>query len=148
MSPEMAAALWGAGLGAVAGGIVSFVEERILDRSRRDEALCDQFSDLTFDFVASVQTYWSMEGQDSALQVAIISGINKIKAKLVRLGFDLIEDTEVRFLLKEIYQFSSGGGFASRAKVVDVARGRSVENRMERLNNIVVDKASTPWWRR
>ena len=147
MKSDLVAALWGAGFGAIAGGIVSFVKERALDRSRKYEAISDQFSDLTFDFVATVQTYWSIEGQDNALQASIISGINKIKAKLVKLGFDLITDTEVRLLLKEVYQFSSGGGFASRSRGVDASRGLNVEKRMERLNKIVSDKASRHWLR-
>ena len=135
MSDELAAGLWGAVLGAIAGGLVSFMSERHHDSRRRKQALLDQFSDICFDFVANVQTYWSTSGQDNVMQASILAGINKIKAKITQLGFDLVEDKGVRLLVKEVYQFSTGGMFATVGRQPDPSRARNVESRIEKLSS-------------
>lgn len=147
MTADLEAGLWGALLGAVAGGLVSFFSERMHDSRRRRQTLVDQFADMSFDFVAVVQTYWSANGQDNQMQASIIAGINKIRAKLVQLGFDLVKDSDVRLLLKEVYQLSSGGSFASKVRTVDPKRGKGVEARMEALASIVVRGKSVKTWK-
>ena len=135
MTNEMAAGLWGAALGAAAGGLVSFFSERLHDSRRRKQALQDQFTDLSFDFLASVQAYWSSNGLDTPMQASILSGLNKMKAKLVQLGVDLVNDHDIRLLVKEIYQFSTGGGFSTRDRSAEPTRARNVEIRVEKLSS-------------
>lgn len=139
MSEELQAGLWGALLGALAGGLVSFISERHHDSRRRRQALEDQFADICFDFSASVQTYWSSAGMDNVLQASIISGINKMKAKMTKLGFDLVRDTNVRFVFKEIFQFSTGGGFATSGRKAEPARAKLVDAKIEILTSIVTN---------
>ena len=137
MSSDLSAALWGALLGAVTGGVVSYIAEQNHDSRRRRQMLCDQFADISFDFCADVQAYWSHIGNDPALQSRILSGLSKIKAKLVQLGFDLVNDKDVRLLVKEIYQFSSGGSFAS-SHTPDPTRAKNVDSKIERLSAIAI----------
>lgn len=137
MSSDLEAALWGALAGAGMGGLVSFVSECILDRRRRSRMLKDKFSDNAFDFVANVESYWSLNGQDPSMQAAIVAGINKMRAGLVNLGFDLQKNAEVRLLMKEIFQFATGGLFASQARTSDTQRAANVSKRVASLSSLV-----------
>ena len=138
MSQELNAAIWGAILGAISGGIVSFFLDNIKDSKRRRTLIVDQFKDVAFDFNAYVQTYWSIDSDNKLLEASIISCFNKIQAKLSQLGIDPITDTSVRLLMKEIYQISTGGSFATTKHKADQLRVRNVHQRIESLVSVVM----------
>lgn len=133
MSGELEASLWGAVLGALAGGVVSHFSERSHDSRRRREVLKDQFGDLSVEFSSDVNTYWSSSGPDAALQSRILSGITKIRVKLTQIGVDPALDADARRLIKELYQFATGGTFATKNHAPDLKRARDVDRRLEKL---------------
>lgn len=133
MSEETIAALCGAIAGAVMGGLVGFILELVMEKKRRRSALSDQLIDQAFDFNAQVSSYWSVDGRDLQAEAMILSGFNRIKARLVALEVDLGPGSVPRRLLKEIHQFATGAGFATVGKVAEPSRAREVSGRVDRL---------------
>lgn len=144
MSSELEAsilgAILGALLGAVAGGVVSHLSERMHETRRRNQMLRDQLSDLAIEFEADVTTYWSSEGADALMQSKIIGGFNKLRVKITQLGIDIRSDSEVRFLIKEIYQFATGGTFATKQHAPDLKRAMSVQRRLGSLSELLSNR--------
>jgi len=141
MAGELEASLWGAALGALlgalAGGLVSYQSEKFHEVRRRRQALCDQLADISIEFNTDVNTYWSSNGPDSVMQSKILSGVMKIRMRISQIDSSLADDLEIRRLIKEIYQFSTGGTFATRSHAPDPSRPRNVEIRLEALRKLV-----------
>lgn len=133
LESSLLGATLGALLGAISGGLVSFLSERSHDARRRGWLLRDQFDDLSIEFSADVSAYWSSKGPDTALQSRILSGLKRIQVKLSQLGVDLTNDVQARRLIKELFQFSTGGTFASRNHSPDPRRSHEVDRRLELL---------------
>jgi hypothetical protein len=137
MSDDLSAALWGALLGAVSGGLVSWASERHSDARRRKRAIKDSFEDVVCDLGGLVQTYWSRSGSDAAMESAIVSAIAKLRAKLAQLGLAIGENAEVRLAFKEMFQYSTGGPFATASRSADPSRARRCDISIQRLLTIV-----------
>lgn len=146
MNGEMEASLWGAVLGALlgafAGGLVSHFSEGIHEARRRRETLLDQIADLTIEFGVDVNSYWSSSGQDATMQSKIISGISKIRKKLMQIDPSLANGADARLLIKEIYQFATGGTFATKHHVPDSKRPQDVDRRLEQLLHLLSQQRS------
>ncbi|MGQ4659623.1 hypothetical protein [Lysobacter sp. F6437] len=144
MSSELEAsilgAVLGALLGALAGGVVSHLSERMHESRRRKQMLRDQLSDLAIEFEADVTAYWSSEGADVLMQSKIIGSFNKLRVKITQLGIDVVADREVRFLIKEIYQFATGGTFATKQRAPDMRRAMNVQKRLGSLSEILSNR--------
>jgi hypothetical protein len=138
MNVELTASIYGAVLGALSGGVISIICDSVMDLRRRRIFIEDQIKDIAFDFSACVQTYWSMDGSDKMLESTILSHFSKINAKLAQIGIDPIKDTNVRFLMKEIFQISTGGSFATVRHAADRSRINIVRDRIESLVSVVM----------
>lgn len=111
--------------GAVSGGLISWIISSRSQKSARRYSLYQLIDGIIDDFECAACIYWRKDGMDVSQETSIKQYFERLDLKVKSLLRELKDDeleNEVREILDELYDVTTGESFETSAKVSDKKR--------------------------